>query len=582
MKVLLLEFAVAFPGEQPRRPEEYLMGGNRDLVLNAASFFLGFKNRDSRYVNNRDLLGMFFRQENRDFATAVHERIRIQERQGRQVQIINPYTSLKLFETFFQIVDNDVTQTPQEFEINLFKAYLVLNSNFTSRQMAATTSTTELEEELKIPMLFFCMSYVASDVTNYDLSELWITQTIKTIYLFQFLERDARTQRLLAAFLTHFECRSWEEYLKRLLPLTAPAIKSEREAHTDIILTGDEQYEAACTFIEKFIVPINEPLLESDFLSLRSKPLYKIEDGKYRIIFSLFVLEKIFKGMYFILRDINTSLPADEKITDLKSLFGADFAENTLCSEVIKIIYPDNCVRYSGEELAAMGIQGAPDSYVRKAKNILLIESKDFLIPAPVKESCDYSQYENEFEKKLYFMVDRRGVEMPKAIMQLIGTIRRVLRKEFEADKRYHYRDVTIYPVLLTHEHQYNVAGFNELLNYWFQAELELLQEEGFYIRGVRPLVVVNIDSLIYHQVALQKEIPLHEVLNKYLEHTHIAPGIMFPTEAEAQKHVMSKMDPFSIFIHNYFTDLGFREFPPMLNELGLTIFKEERENSDQ
>jgi len=263
-------------------------------------------------------------------------------------------------------------------------------------------------------------------------------------------------------------------------------------------------------------------------------------------------------------------------------LFGSEFAENTLCSKIIKIIYSDNCIRFSGEELAARGIQAAPDSYIRKAKNILLIESKDFLIPAPVKESCDYSQYENEFEKKLYFTVDKRGVEVPKAIMQLIGTIKKVLKKEFEPDKRYHYRDVTIYPVLLTHEHQYNVAGFNELLNYWFQAELELLEEEDLYIHGVKPLVVVNIDSLIRHQVALQNEVPLHEVLNKYLEHTHIKRGITFTTEAERKEYIMSKMDPFSIFIHNYFTERGFTEFPPMLNELGLTIFKEERGNSNQ
>ena len=81
--------------------------------------------------------------------------------------------------------------------------------------------------------------------------------------------------------------------------------------------------------------------------------------------------------------------------------------------------------------------------------------------------------------------------------MQLISSIRRILKNEFAADTDYHYKKVFIYPVLLTHDLQYDTPGFNELIDFWFQDAL--LELEGLFMRQVKPLSIVNIDSLIYH-----------------------------------------------------------------------------------
>jgi hypothetical protein len=47
---------------------------------------------------------------------------------------------------------------------------------------------------------------------------------------------------------TLFNCPTWQEYIKSLLPLTTPAIKSEREAHTDIVVDPGEKFEQGCAF----------------------------------------------------------------------------------------------------------------------------------------------------------------------------------------------------------------------------------------------------------------------------------------------------------------------------------------------
>src|SRR5690606_9888133 len=127
-------------------------------------------------------------------------------------------------------------------------------------------------------------------------------------------------------------------------------------------------------------------------------------------------------------------------------------------------------------------------------------ESKDFLIRADKKATFDFNVYEEEIGKTLHFELRPNGTKKAGAVLQLINNIKRILKKEFTADTAYHYKDVFIYPVLITHDHQYDTPGFNDLVNDWFQDELNTLEEEGLFIKRVKPIVVVNIDSLIFHQ----------------------------------------------------------------------------------
>lgn len=579
----LLEFEVAFPGEIPLTPEQYMVGGSRDFILNVAALFLGFKPSNSKFDDNKELLRMFFSVENDDFALQVYNRVLAIEKTGTKIGIVNTSSSLKLFECFFKTEAVEVTQTKEEFERNLFKAYLVLNSEFTKEQNTAFTSTEDLDGDLKPSMMAFCMGYPVSDKSNYDITEIWATQAIKATYLFQFLESTELTKPLLTAFLTHFNSTTWQDYLKDLMPLTLSAIRNKNEAHTDIIVNTGEKFKEGCEFVEKLIVSENEALDEDDFLSLRAKPFYKIKDGVYRIIFNLFVVEKIFKGVYFLLRDINESLPDDVRVPGLKGIYGHQFSEQTLVYKMMDIIYPSKCIKFSGKELDDMGMVGAPDYYLRKGENILLLESKDFLIRADKKATFDFNVYEEEIGKTLHYELRPNGTKKAGAVLQLINNIRRILKKEFTVDTAYHYKDVYIYPVLITHDHQYDTPGFNDLVNDWFQEELSNLEEEGLFINRVKPIVVVNIDSLIFHQSGLAEKIPLHEMLKLYHEYTRITTKLKFRTEEEFEQYKrarMSKMIPFSLFITKYFDKHDLWKVPPIMEVVATALFKEEIEKN--
>ncbi len=587
----LLEFEVAFPGEEKLSVEQYLAGANRSIILNAAVFFLGFKNYKSRFDDNKEFLSMYFQKENNEIANQIYNRIKAIEKAGVRIGIVNTYSSLNLFEYYFSKHKEPETQTPAEFEVNLFKAYLVLNSEFTQKQSIAFHSAQESDEELKLPMWMFCMHYPISDKSNYDINLIWVTQMIKSIYLFQFLETNEKTQPLLTAFLAYFDCSTWQEYLKSLLPLTEPAIRSEQESHADIVVEPGEKFEQECAFIEKLMIQENDELDQNDFRSTRAKPFYKVKEGVYRIIFNLFVVEKIFKGVYFLLKTVYENMSEEEKkkikIKNLKSFYGDEFSEKILCYKVLESIYPDKCIRFSGKELADMKIDAAPDYYVRKGKDILLVESKDFLIAADKKMSFDFNVYEEEFGKILDYEEMPNGKIKPKAVVQLINSIRRILKKEFTADTDYHHKEIFIYPVLLTHDLQYDTPGFNELIDFWFQDALLELQEEGLFIHHVKPLSTVNIDTLIYDQVGLATDIQLHKILNLYHENKkvqrkkkrNVKSQAEYDRYLEEDKRIrMSKLIPSSMFIYNYFNRHGLRKMSPLMEMVAPAIFKEEYE----
>lgn len=71
----LLEFEVLFPDEKPLKPEEYLNGGSKNVILNIAAHFLGFKVHDSKFNNIKALSEAIFSNENKEFANYVYNKI---------------------------------------------------------------------------------------------------------------------------------------------------------------------------------------------------------------------------------------------------------------------------------------------------------------------------------------------------------------------------------------------------------------------------------------------------------------------------------------------------------------------------
>ena len=99
-----------------------------------------------------------------------------------------------------------------------------------------------------------------------------------------------------------------------------------------------------------------------------------------------------------------------------------------------------------------------------------------------------------------------------------------------------------------------------------------------FYAPINKPLTVINIDSILYHQIGLSETIQLHEVINEYITHTRINPMIKFKPNEDPEQYFMNKLIPFSLFIDGLFLNRGIVKQPPIVDLVAPALFKEESE----
>ena len=569
---IVITFSPIFK-EEPRDIKDYLQGISRSKMLNVCSFFLGFSNTQSKFEDFLEFLNMYFSVENSELANSIYEKLNaLQKAEGAKLIIITPLTTLQLFEYSFDNLDEVQTQTNSEAEVNILKAILQLNEENIRLQDKAFDSTKDVEVSLKPAAMALSSSYPYSEFTNYDKAEVLASQMIKSFFLFEYLESAEQTKTILQKFLEYFECEDWKSFLRNLLPLTFAFLKTEKEAHIDIVIEQGDKYEAGCRFLDKLIVFDTEALQDYDFKKVRSKPFYKADEGVYRIIFGLFVLELAHKGVYFKLSEINNSLPQKEQVKNFRSFFCDEFSEKVMLYKTLNSIYQNRYIEYSGQQIKEQGLEGEPDYYIRNGSSLFLFESKDILINAEIKSTYDFNLYEKEFKKKLYFETVNDKINK-KAVLQLISNIKRVLLKQFPFDTKYKPTSIYIYPIVILHDHQFNLAGLNVITNRWFREELLKLGESGLPIDRVQPIVIINIDSLIFHQDLFRdKTIRLDFIIDEYIKFITFDKKRKYINEDHLKMYAERTVLNFALFLSNYVAENNIKRVPKLIMEKGISL----------
>lgn len=385
------------------------------------------------------------------------------------------------------------------------------------------------------------------------------------------MSQKEKCQALLNAFYKYYCVKDYNDYLRRLLGITYPVLMKDKESHTEIHLDNLDNED----FIDKHILSSDEVASELDFLTLRSKPLYKFGKGKYRIISPLFTIEMIYNGLYFRLKEINNKLSGDDKVSGLYGLKTYEYSEQYALDTLLQEIYGKRYYQKSGKELDKI-MNGAPDYYIRNGKHTVIFESKDILISKESKQCTDFRILRNELRLKLY----ENEKSKPKAVRQFVENIRKLLKGEADYDANFPVNKGIIFPVLVVHYRMFNAAGLNHIINGWFRNELEKLKHESLDISRVQDLIIIDIDTLVFNKEALQSgKLPLWNALMEYQEnYLRFDLSKVRPRPRSEEKGIYlleSSFHPFSFYLDNKVEKMKLERTPKELLEKATSLFPE-------
>lgn len=572
-----IPFEACFPDETPQNLKSYFDGADKATLLKIGSFFLGFKIQNSIYSNIISFLDMFFSAENQYFKEVIIINLRkyISKDMKTAEDYEIPYiiSSLFFFEFVYDYIDNSQVQTISypEIEQNVFKAYLLLNQmNTVEREKAIKKSLEDNGITLSAAEVLLLHQFHNYDLTNYRIDKVFTCQFLKSIYFFEFLDSKEETAELLKSFYSFYGVKGYKDYLKRLFGLVYPVLMADLESHTEILIEDKEDIK----FVDKHIVNSDETITDIDFVKTRSNPLYKYEEEKYRVIYPLFVLEMIYNGLYFRLKNINDKFDASIKLKDLYNIKTYAFSEQQVLNSILREIYKNKYVQKSGLELDAI-MDGAPDYYMRNGKKVFLYESKDILINKDVKQSIDFNQIKNELKIKLF--ENEKGKS--KAVKQLIKSIKDILKGKAVYDKMIPLNKVEIFPILILHNRIFEVVGLNKIINNWFQEELQKLVADGINTSRIHSLIIIDIDTLIFNkQFFIENKISLEQCIVEY-EKDYLYLDLKkknIKTKEQAEKLIRDSFLPFSYFLEKKIESKFVRNSPNEILDKGYELFDED------
>lgn len=483
--------------------------------------------------------------------------------------ILNICSSLNLLTYITEKKDSNTEEiiNPNDFEIRLFKTYLLLNSEQDKIEEAGQKNLPIDGSEEKLNASLLTLLYHDYDLQNYFLQEIFLVQLIKSIDFFQFIEKDDKLKNHLSLFLSNYNCKTWSEWIINLLNLILPILNHDNETYSEFRLDKDEDFDINTTFLSLFTIPLEYEELP-DFINLRSNPILKINDETFIIINKLFLVERIFKSVVFEFSlKINKQVKEEYRLKDFRANYCDYFSEQTLLYNALSNCFPNNYkwIKIKGEDFKKIKYSSEPDYYIRFKNKVLIFESKDVILKGNEKHSRDYSILSKCLKEK-FLKIEKDNIISKKAILQIIENIKRIFDKYYDKiDTDYKTEFLNFYPILVVHDRQFDTPELNRLINKWFKKELEKVFNKNEQSK-INDLVIINIDTLILYQEHFKKrgKYGLEIMINKYFE--FIKPRLCKNQKELEQKYLETSIS-FSVYIAKELDKTDFKKVPSFIDE---------------
>ncbi|MUU78454.1 hypothetical protein [Winogradskyella endarachnes] len=556
-----LEFEDVFPEEEKQEVLFYLKNISRETLLKSIGFF---------NTNNLPNFDNFF--SSPEIAKDIYDRIVDYSKKNgikNKPETVSKHASLKLSELILsnrkELLEDNENSSIDEDEINLFKAFLVVNREINKNQNLESTSNSNFEKLVDFSVIF---NFPLSDLAifeNDDLEflKLIYTTLVKVEFLFDFLNSEPEFENLKAHLIASFNTDNEEDFFKEMKYLFGKLLEL-KTSNNYIFKVEDENSEKFLTSMTS-----DDILTDEDFTYIKINPIYKIEEHTYSIVNYFYVIDKFYRSSKFKIKEIY------ESDSDLKSKYGnffnffnKEFSENFLMKKVLDEIF--HKPYFTKKPESDTELPGEPDYYLRHNNNIFVFENKDVLIAKAVKASADIEKINETL--KIKFLGDENH---KVGIGQLINTIEEILEKKFRFDSYVNSKNnLKIYPILLVHDRIFQTLGINYRLNSWYLESLEERLSDKFNLSNIKSLTVIDIDTIILWSPYLkEKDKRFKDILDSHLNKLNSkfkinTPNYEYGMEL-ANKRLTDKITPITYrnIPYNLPTELFIDKFRGVLKE---------------
>lgn len=487
MKYLIpIEFSNLFRTEKKEQPGFYLKTLDKSFLKLVSMQFIAEQDMTAKaffqkYCNQESIAQLGNLNENKKEL--------LDYLNSEELYVINTINSLKFYETINSIdyIERNTSLSDSEKELLILRAYLTLNDS-SNKKSEEIYNNIPREIDNRCSWLILMQTLRYHSILHISNLEVFYTQLKKAFLFLKFLQ--SKYKNLLELFLKEMHCSSINEYINRFISLVLPSMQmSINNKRLEITIPDDHKFKEDRLFFEKLgHTDIEEDI---DFRELRSEPLLRLDKNTYLPILPIFLIEQIYKGIYFRVSQINKK----HKIikSDLKSLIGSEFTEGVLLKKVIESIFDKKYKKISGNLMTqyAKENQAIVDYYIRNGNKIFLFELKDYLLSSKIITSTDFPTIYEELRKKFYSN-EKKSL---KGVTQLAESCIDILSENIGWDTNYKSKRVSIYPILIVTDNVFTVPGLNKIMNGWF---FEYLKEKvPEKLTQINPLIVISIDTLL-------------------------------------------------------------------------------------
>ncbi len=454
MKVLQrLEFKNVFPDEEQKDLLFYLCKVSKETLLKTIGFCS--TNPDTNFDN-------FF--SNTELQKQIYDRVVEYSKKNDisdKPEVISKYASLKLAEHILsnKTILNNTLASIDDDELNLFKAFLVINSQLNGFQKLDNLNTDNFEKLVDLSLVF---KFPESDLALFDNDDLeFIKLVYSTIYkveeLFKFLNSNPEFEELKNQFLNSFNTKTEEDFLYQMKYLFGKLLISKMAKSYIFKITDTTSVDFLKSMTSENIK------IDEDFTHLKDNPIYFLDKDIFSVVNYFFAVDKFYRSTKFKLKEIYETInPLKKKYGNFFGFFNKYFSEDFLMKNLLEDIFEK---KYYKKKLQRKNeLDGEPDYYVRHNNTIFLFENKDVLIAKAVKSSANIEEINTVLHSK--FVNDGGKVV---GIGQLVNSIQEIKEKKFRFDEYVNSKNnLEIYPILIIQDRIFQSPGVNYRLNNWY------------------------------------------------------------------------------------------------------------------